>query len=172
MVDVKKDTRVQVAKFRDKYHKDPARMHEIIEAIGNISKTAFDSFGARASTSKVPISIFTDLITTNHNLLVQAGVSHPSLDYILSISCDLGFFGKLTGAGGGGCCMVCLTDSPTESAGQWNSRVNILKKSLIESGFTPYEVKISVEGVNGFKLDIDEKTFMDLEFHELYLMCK
>ena len=49
------------------------------------------------------------LMTENHNILVDMGLSHPKLDYLCNLARNLGAFGaKLTGGGMGGY-MVALT---------------------------------------------------------------
>ena len=39
---------------------------------------------------------------------MEKGVSHASLDVIVSAASEVGLAGKLTGAGGGGCALVLL----------------------------------------------------------------
>ena len=50
-----------------------------------------------------------NLMTKNHELLREVGVSSPELEHLVKIALNYGAYGaKLTGAGGGGC-MIALT---------------------------------------------------------------
>eukprot|EP00978_Attheya_sp_CCMP212_P038360 scaffold189266_cov52-Attheya_sp.AAC.4 len=50
------------------------------------------------------------LIDINQALLQSVGVSHASLETVCALTKHLGASTKLTGAGGGGCCMTFLPD--------------------------------------------------------------
>ena len=50
-----------------------------------------------------------ELFDMNQRLLGLLGVSHPTLDQIISTANKYGLQGKLTGAGGGGCAFVFIT---------------------------------------------------------------
>jgi len=79
-----------------------------IERIGDLVRAAlrhlhagFDPF------------IFGALLTENHRLLRQIGVSTPTLDGLVQLALDAGAFGaKLAGAGGGGV-VLALVDEPS-----------------------------------------------------------
>ena len=52
--------------------------------------------------------LFQELIDFNQHLLQTLGVSHTSIDRICEITAKHNFHTKLTGAGGGGCCITLL----------------------------------------------------------------
>lgn len=87
------------------------------------------------------------LLNVNHNLLAALGVSHPSLDQIVHLANSHGFVGaKLTGAGGGGCAIVCLLvengdHQPSEEA------VKALEVCMRENGFECFNTQIGGSGV-------------------------
>ena len=55
-----------------------------------------------------PLILFQELIDFNQHLLQMLGVSHTSIDRICEITAKHNFHTKLTGAGGGGCCITLL----------------------------------------------------------------
>jgi hypothetical protein len=81
------------------------------------------------------------LIDINQALLQSVGVSHASLETVCALTKHLGASTKLTGAGGGGCCMTFLPDpsmgteirAAIESyQGEWN--FSCLESSVGGSG--------------------------------------
>ena len=86
-------------------------------------------------------SILQELIDTNQGLLSSLGVSHPSLEKIISITAKQQIHAKLTGAGGGGFAFALLTP--------WHSQkqIDAVKEDLENEGFVCWETKLAVDGV-------------------------
>jgi len=79
-----------------------------------------------------------DLMNKNHELLVEIGVSHPSLDRLVTAARRAGAIGaKMTGAGGGGCIIaLCKNDEAALKIGSVLRRVD----------GTPYMVSLDPSG--------------------------
>ncbi len=58
--------------------------------------------------TKKGLNTLDELILMNHGLLSALSVSNMELDKIVGVCQANGFAGKLTGSGGGGCCLVLL----------------------------------------------------------------
>ena len=87
------------------------------------------------------------LIDYNQKLLESLGVSHPSLEKVVSLSSDHDLHGKLTGAGGGGFAFVLLT--PRKDDGQEREEaVKVAKERLNEEGFRCWETLLQPQGVS------------------------
>ena len=84
---------------------------------------------------------FQELIDTNQGLLASLGVSHPSLERIISITSRQKIHAKLTGAGGGGFAYALIT--PWHS----NAQINQVKMDLESEGFICWETKLAGDGV-------------------------
>ena len=85
--------------------------------------------------------LFQELIDTNQGLLVTLGVSHPSLEKIISITARQKMHAKLTGAGGGGFAFALITPWHNEA------QINQVKMELKAGGFVCWETKLAGEGV-------------------------
>jgi len=79
------------------------------------------------------------LMTMNHALLRQIGVSHPKLDQLAEAAINAGAFGaKLTGAGGGGCIIAVCPDRKAREK---------ISRSLRRQGGKPFKISRDVRGV-------------------------
>lgn len=83
-----------------------------------------------------------ELMTVNHGLLVALGVSHPRLERVRELVDYEGIgWTKLTGAGGGGCCITLLRpDVP-------RAKLEKLERQLDEEGFSRFETTVGGDGV-------------------------
>jgi mevalonate kinase len=105
-------TRVTVGDVRAGRADDPARYERLFDAIGSIAEAARDLIEAGRPEQLGP------LMTRNHALLRELGVSSPELDGLVSAACRAGAGGaKLSGGGRGGN-MLALVDEATAPAVQ------------------------------------------------------
>jgi len=92
-----------------------------------------------------------ELFEMNQHLLAALGVSHASLDAIISAACEVGLAGKLTGAGGGGCALVLLPPSgmstPNGNQEDCEAQIAVLTQLLNQKGFTSIEANIAEPGI-------------------------
>ncbi|MCA9567837.1 MAG: mevalonate kinase [Myxococcales bacterium] len=94
------DTKVLVQSVADRYD----QLEDTIEDIGALVHAA-------RAVLEDPTSLG-ELLTENHGLLKQLGVSTPALDQLVDLALGAGAYGaKLSGAGGGGV-VIALTDDP------------------------------------------------------------
>ncbi len=95
---IPRNTKTYVEKVVKSLEEDTSKYQNILEEIGNITIIAKSSLG-EGDTQKLG-----KLMTQNHLLLEELGVSHPILTELTNSLVQLGSVGsKLTGAGGGGC---------------------------------------------------------------------
>jgi len=79
------------------------------------------------------------LLNRNQELLVNIGVSNPTLNHLIGVALKAGALGaKLTGAGGGGCIIAVCRDSKSETK---------IGKALRQSGGMVYKVGMDSDGV-------------------------
>ena len=79
------------------------------------------------------------LMSQNHELLRDIGVSHPKLDRLVAAANQAGALGaKLTGSGGGGCIVAVCTSPSSRSS---------IEKKLRKNGGTPIRVSQDFQGV-------------------------
>lgn len=98
---VSRSTVALVKKVSDLKELYPVMVDHIFNAMGALVEDAVKIL-ENLSTENWNLTELKRLVTMNNNLLRAIGVSHPSLEEIISISEASGFACKLTGAGGGG----------------------------------------------------------------------
>jgi mevalonate kinase len=107
-------TRLTVAAVRRAYEQDPARCTALFDAIGALVDQARAVLAGTTAESLGP------LLTRNHALLVELGVSSPELEALQAAALASGAEGaKLSGGGGGGNLLALVapsTAAPVEAA--------------------------------------------------------
>ncbi|OON17378.1 mevalonate kinase [Opisthorchis viverrini] len=98
------------------------RVDQIMRDIGDVVQTALDVFSGSQ-----PTSMLGPLVSKNHQLLVNLGVSCPQLDNIVSELSSLGLAAKITGAGCGGCVFAITNESDRNSTDLFQQAVRRLQ---------------------------------------------
>jgi mevalonate kinase len=91
---------------------------------------------------------FETLLEMNHYLLNAIGVGHIELDKLLIMAKQCGYFGKMTGAGGGGCALIYIPNLLED-----NKSSNDLKEKLSKNGYSCYDVSVGVCGLSIHEYD-------------------
>jgi mevalonate kinase len=116
-----KSTKTMVDLVRQRLENDPDSIQPLIEQIGNLTLQAYTAL------ENGDANLTGTLMTENHHLLQQLGVSTPTLDRLVSIAIQNGALGaKLSGAGGGGN-MIALVIA---------SEANRVKSAFESQGFS------------------------------------
>lgn len=103
-------TALAVAGVHDRWQKDPARYEALFTQIGSLSRQ-IRQYLSQGFTKPVG-----ELLTRNHSLLQEMGVSCPELDQLVNVSLAAGALGaKLSGGGMGGNMLALVKEetSPT-----------------------------------------------------------
>jgi len=111
------------------------------ETVGKLLNNNNNSYSTRHGHDQGYFHKLEELIDTNQGLLASLGVSHPSLERIISITSRQKIHAKLTGAGGGGFAYALIT--PWHS----NAQINQVKMDLESEGFICWETKLAGDGV-------------------------
>lgn len=146
---VSRNTKAMVARVRERYDCLPVVVKPILEALDQVSHSAL------AILKECREKCFKDchkqfrtlesLVDMNQSLLCCLGVSHPSLDQVVTTAKDWGLHTKLTGAGGGGVAFSLVTPDIEQS------QVAACQKALEATGFECYRVKIGGHGVKAWR---------------------
>ncbi|XP_077298309.1 mevalonate kinase [Arctopsyche grandis] len=133
----------KVASLRERY---PDVLNSIMEACDNLTVKALQIIKNIEKEDDVDkrnmyYKNLSELFEINHNLLKTIGASHPTLEKICSVSNDLGFSGKLTGAGGGGFAIVLVPPYKTIE------EVDTLIETLQQNKFVTQLTNLGGEGV-------------------------
>ncbi len=122
-----KSTKLMVEKVRNLRERYPNVVDRIIDAIGEITKTARD---------KILLKDYNlgELMNINQCLLQSLGVSNEKIDELIRVAIKSGAEGaKITGAGGGGC-IIAYTRKNIDSVYQGLGRIsNLVMKTNISN---------------------------------------
>ncbi len=121
------DTLSAVSAVRSLIDKDPSAM-KLINRIGELT------LSVKKALLSEDLNELGSLMTENHSLLKQLGVSSPELDRLVDAALSAGAFGaKLTGGGRGGC-MLALSDSEDVCTAISDAGGQVLKASISAEG--------------------------------------
>jgi len=117
---------------------------ELIQRIRNLDESYRDTrikeIGKLVYEMKVALKsgkydMMKEIIIRDQQLLKELEVSTPEIDNVVSAIQKIGGAAKLCGAGGGGV-VLC-----------WNNDKEVLKKTIVDLGYEPWETQLGVEGV-------------------------
>lgn len=138
---VSRNTANLVAKVRQLRESNSTAVDAIFNAMDVIALEAFKTLNALGLTKSDSLfKTLGGLMELNHGLLRTLGVSHESLEHIVSVSNHYGLSSKLTGAGGGGYAITLVP--PNFSTNQLEEMKNELGPS-----FKVTEISIAENGV-------------------------
>ena len=130
---IPRNTKIYVEKVAKSLEEDSSKYQNILEEIGNLTVIA------KSSLIEGNIQKLGKLMTQNHLLLEELGVSHPILTEITNSLVQLGSVGsKLTGAGGGGC-VIGLFDN--------HQKANRAVEEMKNRGFQAFISSLAERGV-------------------------
>ncbi len=128
-----KNTIEQVLKVIKLYNNHKAVCTKILDAIENIVCDF-----VQVLLTKEGLDSLDELIAMNHGLLSALSVSNLELNKIVGVCQDNGFASKLTGSGGGGCCLV-LQKGVVDN-------VQLFEK-IIENKWRYFQARLGSDGV-------------------------
>ncbi|WVQ64760.1 cystathionine beta-lyase [Kwoniella botswanensis] len=141
---VPRDTKSLVAGVSAKRLAEPHVVDPVLDAIQSISDEASTLLSGQTHVErKELIARLETLIRENHAHLVNLGVSHPSLEMVVSATAAEPFnlATKLTGAGGGGCAVTLIPDAFPQSS------LDALITTLESQGFQPHLTSVGGPGL-------------------------
>jgi len=114
---------------------------EAADTVGKLLNNNNNSYSTRHSHDQSLFHKLEELVDANQGLLGSLGVSHPSLERIISITAQQKMHAKLTGAGGGGFAYALITPWHTDA------QIDQVKMDLESEGFVCWETKLAGDGV-------------------------
>jgi mevalonate kinase len=141
---VPKSTAAEVAKVAELKNRHPKIIGSLLDSIHKVTETSVDvltdeNFDTHDETHLGRVG---ELMTLNHGMLVSLGVSHPRLERVRELVDHEGIgWTKLTGAGGGGCCITLLKPNLSRE------KLNKLEEQLDKEGFQKFETTLGGGGV-------------------------
>ncbi|KAF4589187.1 mevalonate kinase [Ophiocordyceps camponoti-floridani] len=166
-----KSTAQEVAKVVALKEKHPDVVASLLEAMDQVTGSADILLASRAMQAPESVKSATDretghlgeLMRINHGLLVSLGVSHPRIERVRELVDHNGLgWTKLTGSGGGGCCIALKQPGVSEDD------LSALRRRLLDENYQLLETTLGGEGVgllcNGAReSDIDVDDFVAAE---------
>ncbi|EAQ90572.1 hypothetical protein CHGG_02507 [Chaetomium globosum CBS 148.51] len=141
---VPKSTAHEVAKVGKLKNTHPVLVGSILDAMDKVADASAEVLTEEGfdTQSEASLARVGELMTVNHGLLVSLGVSHPRLERVRELVDHEGIgWTKLTGAGGGGCCITLL------KPGVERKKLRKLQAQLDEEGFEKFETTLGGDGV-------------------------
>ncbi|RCI11367.1 hypothetical protein L249_7663 [Ophiocordyceps polyrhachis-furcata BCC 54312] len=167
-----KSTAHEVAKVAALSNRHPDVVKSLLEAMDQVTNSADILLQSRAiqAPKDSPSTALTtathqetihlgDLMRINHGLLVSLGVSHPRIERVRDLVDHQGLgWTKLTGSGGGGCCIALKRPSLSEDD------VSRLNRRLVDEDYRPLETTLAGDGVGILLLHpVDVDAFLAAE---------
>jgi len=146
---ISRDTKKIVEKVRICYEQYPVIIEPVLNSMDQISNMAEECFNTLAlegideATKYDQFTKIKDLMCMNHHLLNCIGTGHDALTKIYQTSSSHQLSCKITGAGGGGCCIIMLH-------GISNDEIDKLKSDLtkvLDGKVELFNVKFGCKGV-------------------------
>lgn len=127
---VPRSTKTLIANFRQRYNTYTSIFDPVLNSVEAIADKAELALRQLKETGEVTHhKTLGELMDMNQQFLSLMGVSHPSLDHIVTEARNHGFHAKLTGAGGGGCAIILLPPGADTTV------VEKLQEKLVNLGF-------------------------------------
>lgn len=142
---IKRNTKLLVANVGKKLEEYPAVVGPILDSIDGISLECRRLLTDTSLSRDHLLLKLQDLIDYNHHLLSSLPVSHEAIHLIRDVAMKEGVHVKLTGAGGGGCCVGLLRDDYPEE--RVHKLKVLLEKEQFEEPFRCFEAKVGDHGV-------------------------
>jgi len=145
---VSRKTKDLVEKVRSQHQAYPSIIEPIFDSIDAISLNFLDQIKKMEDEGDT-VEKYQDLcrlVSYNQKLLNTLGVSHTSLEEVVTIAKSFGLDAKLTGAGGGGFAFILLPPFVLDA------KISDVKEKLSKKGYDCYEANL---GVNGVRVQFD-----------------
>ncbi|PVU94857.1 hypothetical protein BB560_005909 [Smittium megazygosporum] len=167
---IPKNTKLMVANLNKDYKSGKPGVKESIDEINQISEEFYSTLKNISDNDNLEIAEenLSNLIEENQKKLKFLGVSHESLDKIVSTAKTHGYSAKLTGGGGGGCALVFI---PHHKKSNLENVINEIKGL----GYIVYKADMGVDGLSmSFSLDNrhSSESFASSSFVDLDEMIK
>lgn len=132
---IPKQTLEQVKKVRSLYEKHTTVLDSLMNTIDLLADRFIQDLKETNSLDRIK-----DLVTINQGLLYAMQISNPVLNSIINICEQFGFRAKITGAGGGGCCISIFDQNDSK-------KLEKLKNCLNDNSFLSFQTKLGPKGV-------------------------
>lgn len=150
---VPKNTAFQVQKFKQLKSKHKS-FDLIIDAIDSVAEEFIELYEKDLATEDMG-----NLIMMNQGFLYAAQMSHQVIDLLVQKGEMLGIKCKLTGAGGGGCCLAFIEGVTTEVIQEFREWLEL-------KGMIAFQSCLGGSGVEFVKTNLGND-FIDLDFNRL-----
>lgn len=136
-----------VKSVKEKYDRLPSIMEPLLVTFDELVEKALTTLESMKDLSTedelfiLNVSILSELIDMNHCLLKTIGVSHQTLEKVVSIAKRHNLHAKLTGAGGGGFALILLPPNTPETD------IEACLKALNDYDFTVFSTELGGQGL-------------------------
>ncbi|TIC53883.1 cystathionine beta-l [Wallemia mellicola] len=138
---VDRDAKKLIAGVAKLKQEEPEVVKGVMDGIQGIVDEAVRCFNDKDLNRNVLLTGLSELVRTNHGHLDRLGVSHPTLEIIISKLQAYNLKTKLTGAGGGGCTVTLIPDDYDEK------ELGDALQKLQQAGFNTYLTTVGGSGL-------------------------